>query len=348
MYSVVIIENEPVESKSLKGILSKCPENIRIYEAGTGESALMLIDRLSCIDIVLIDINISVPDGCQIVEYLRQKDSETKIIVVTANDDFHIIRYMLSLKVDDYLLKPVKSKLIIDSVLKNLCINYHDIVFRKALTKKISTMFETCDYTQWHHFIFNLIDGFNACQKGPFPYTNRLTEMLKIIIKRPELQSECLSDCRNKIEVIINFLNAHGLSRSYFGYIITTLIDISAELFEYILRHTEMKMDFISRAKFHIERNILNNMSLDEIAAKSFVSSCYLSRKFKKSTGTGLSNYITHRKISVAKSLLQYSDLKVNAIALELSWHDSNYFCRIFKKETGMAPSDYRRNVGNV
>ncbi|XBS70870.1 helix-turn-helix domain-containing protein [Acerihabitans sp. KWT182] len=47
----------------------------------------------------------------------------------------------------------------------------------------------------------------------------------------------------------------------------------------------------------------------------------------------------------MAKSLLQFSDLKVNTIALELSWQDANYFCRIFKKETGIAPSDYRRIV---
>lgn len=35
--------------------------------------------------------------------------------------------------------------------------------------------------------------------------------------------------------------------------------------------------------------------------------------------------------------------MKINTIALELAWQDANYFCRIFKKETNISPSDYRR-----
>ncbi|HGK7492214.1 TPA: helix-turn-helix transcriptional regulator, partial [Klebsiella pneumoniae] len=99
------------------------------------------------------------------------------------------------------------------------------------------------------------------------------------------------------------------------------------------------------RAKFHIEKNILRNLTLDDVAAKSFVSACYLSRTFKKITGFGFSNYIATRKITIAKSLLRFSDLQVNTIALELAYQDSNYFCRIFKKDTGMTPSDYRKVV---
>ncbi|MDA6259816.1 helix-turn-helix transcriptional regulator, partial [Escherichia coli] len=62
-------------------------------------------------------------------------------------------------------------------------------------------------------------------------------------------------------------------------------------------------------------------------------------------TGFGFSNYIATRKITIAKSLLRFSDLQVNTIALELAYQDSNYFCRIFKKDTGMTPSDYRKVV---
>jgi YesN/AraC family two-component response regulator len=123
------------------------------------------------------------------------------------------------------------------------------------------------------------------------------------------------------------------------------LMDISEEVFDQALKHFKGNMDFTERAKFHIEKNVLKNLTLDDIATKSFVSTCYLSRAFKKNMGTGFSNYIANRKISIAKSLLQFSNLKVNTIALELSYQDANYFCRIFKKETGMAPSDYRKIV---
>ena len=105
MYNIVIVEDEYIESESLKRIVSRCVENSVIHEASTGKKAIQLIDELNQIDMMLVDINIPLPNGNQVIEYLKQKNTQTKVIVTTANDDFDIVRHMLSLKVDDYLLK---------------------------------------------------------------------------------------------------------------------------------------------------------------------------------------------------------------------------------------------------
>lgn len=146
-----------------------------------------------------------------------------------------------------------------------------------------------------------------------------------------------------KITDLIHSIHQHGLGVGRYWPVMVGLFNLSHAIFEQLFKSASGSMDFVARARFHIEKNLLNNMTLDDIAAEAFVSPCYLSRAFKKSTGSGFSSYITSRKINIARSLLQYSDLKVNTIALELSWQDANYFCRIFKKETGIAPSDYRR-----
>ncbi|VDR27892.1 response regulator of RpoS [Raoultella terrigena] len=106
MYNIVIVEDEYIESESLKRIISRCVENSVIHEAATGRKAIQLIDQLGQIDMMFVDINIPLPNGNQVIEYLKQKNTQTKVIVTTANDDFEIVRHMLSLKVDDYLLKP--------------------------------------------------------------------------------------------------------------------------------------------------------------------------------------------------------------------------------------------------
>ena len=144
---------------------------------------------------------------------------------------------------------------------------------------------------------------------------------------------------------MIQEISQSGITPGAYFRIMTGLLSISEDVFDHALKHFSGTMSFIDRARFHIEKNILNNLTLDDIAARSFVSSCYLSRAFKKMTGYGFSNYIAARKLSVAKSLLQFSDLRINTIALELSYQDANYFCRIFKKETGMSPSDFRKIV---
>ena len=158
-------------------------------------------------------------------------------------------------------------------------------------------------------------------------------------------KGEKLMPTNRKVAALIKDINQYGMMESRYFRIMISLLTISEELFDYALKGYTGNIDFIERAKFHIEKNILRNLTLDDVAAKSFVSACYLSRTFKKITGFGFSNYIATRKITIAKSLLRFSDLQVNTIALELAYQDSNYFCRIFKKDTGMTPSDYRKVV---
>ncbi|WP_147200605.1 helix-turn-helix domain-containing protein [Pantoea sp. CCBC3-3-1] len=342
MYHIVIVEDELIESESLHRIVSQSVSNAEIYLARTGREAMQLIDQLSHINMMLVDINIPLPNGQQVIEYLRQQGKETRVIVITANDDFTLIRSMFNLKVDDYLLKPVKQCLLSESVRNNLRISKNEIAAAIALKAHISGLIESGDYTQWHNFLFGLMeqsgDGAAASDNG-----KSLAEALEVLQQYVVAENEKLAGCHEKIGQIILLLHQQGLAGHHYRFMIAALLEVSATIYDLFFRRNYRHLDFIARAKFHIERNISGNMTLDSIAEKSFVSPCYLSRTFKKNTGIGFALYITRRKIKLAKSLLMHSDLNVNAIALELAWQDANYFCRIFKKETGMAPSDFRR-----
>ncbi|PKE29529.1 DNA-binding response regulator [Rahnella sp. AA] len=345
MYNIVIVEDELIESESLRRIVSQYVDNAVVHEASTGKKAIQLIDDLEKIDMMFVDINIPLPNGNQVIEYLRTKNNDTKVIVTTANDDFEIVRSMLNLKVDDYLLKPVKKSTLTDAIKKTLEVNDVDIAASRALKQKIVSMIESCDYPRWHSFLFNTLD--DACVGTTSGVSQRklLTDVLEILHQHLASQGDKSIPTGKKVAALIQEIHQCGIPSHAYYRVMSSLFDASEETFDYSLKHASGTMDFIDRAKFHIEKNILKNLTLDEIAARSFVSSCYLSRAFKKITGAGFSNYIASRKIGVAKSLLQFSDLKINTIALELSYQDANYFCRIFKKETGMAPSDFRKIV---
>ncbi|HHG8772958.1 TPA: AraC family transcriptional regulator [Raoultella planticola] len=343
MYNIVIVEDEYIESESLKRIISRCVENSVIHEAATGKKAIQLIDRLSQIDMMFVDINIPLPNGNQVIEYLKQKNTATKVIVTTANDDFEIVRQMLSLKVDDYLLKPVKQSILHDTIRKTLRVDEEGAVATRELRQKIHDLISRCDYPGWHEFLLNLLNTAYAEQTSDSERPKTVTDVLELLQQHLAGLGDKYASGRNKIGGMIHSIHQQGLPASHYWRVMSGLLNISGDIFEQVFKNTCSSMDFVTRACFHIEKNILQNMTLDDIAAESFVSPCYLSRAFKKSMGTGFSSYITSRKIAMAKSLLQFSDLKVNTIALELSWQDANYFCRIFKKETGIAPSDYRR-----
>ncbi|WP_312981726.1 AraC family transcriptional regulator [Atlantibacter sp.] len=345
MFNIVIVEDEPIELESLRRIISQCVENAVIHEASTGKKAIQLIDQLSQIDMIFVDINIPLPNGNQVIEYLKKNNTDTKVIVTTANDDFDIVRSMYNLKVDDYLLKPVKKSILTDTIKRTLAFDEGDNEKSRALKQKVFAMIDNCDYAQWHSFIFDIING--ACPVDMMEEDKRkdVTDFLEIVSQYMTAKGEKLTPTNRKVAALIKDISQYGVMQSRYFRIMISLLTISEELFDYAFKSYTGNIDFIERAKFHIEKNVLRNLTLDDVAAKSFVSSCYLSRAFKKITGIGFSNYIATRKITIAKSLLQFSDLKVNTIALELAYQDSNYFCRIFKKETGMAPSDYRKIV---
>lgn len=343
MYNIVIVEDEPIELESLTRIISRCVENSVIYGASTGRKAIQLIDELGQIDMMFVDINIPLPNGNQVIEYLKKKNRDTRVIVTTANDDFEIVRHMLSLKVDDYLLKPVKQSVLCETIQKTLLVDEQVTIVTRERRQKIADLINNCDYSLWHDYLLSILDAAYTEQCESHDDSTLLTDFLELVQQHLTGLGDKYLAPRNKLTEVIQLIHQQGLPVNNYWRIMISLLTLSEDIFEQAYKSNSNNMDFITRSRFHIEKGILKNLTLDDIAAKAFVSPCYLSRAFKKRLGIGFSSYITGRKIGLAKSLLQFSDMKINTIALELAWQDANYFCRIFKKETNISPSDYRR-----
>ena len=68
-----------------------------------------------------------------------------------------------------------------------------------------------------------------------------------------------------------------------------------------------------------------------------------LKRRFKAATGTTLIEYLQNLRIEAAKQLLESGQLPVDEISVEVSYEDPSFFRRLFKRRTGLTPSQYRR-----
>ena len=66
-------------------------------------------------------------------------------------------------------------------------------------------------------------------------------------------------------------------------------------------------------------------------------------RRFKAATGNSLIEYLQNLRIEEAKRLLEGSDMPIEAISEEAGYSDTSFFRRLFKRRTGVNPSDYRR-----
>jgi Response regulator containing CheY-like receiver domain and AraC-type DNA-binding domain len=83
-------------------------------------------------------------------------------------------------------------------------------------------------------------------------------------------------------------------------------------------------------------------LSLSALSARFRINPSYLSRLFLKSTGMHLSTYVTQTRIAKAKRLLLGDGERINEIARAIGYEDPNYFARVFRKEIGVTPQEYR------
>ncbi len=95
----------------------------------------------------------------------------------------------------------------------------------------------------------------------------------------------------------------------------------------------------------YIEENYRENISLDDVAKKINMSYHHFSRFFKESTGKNFIDYLTELRIDRARETLKDKTFNIKEICYEVGYTDPNYFSKIFKKSTGLTPTEYRNNV---
>ena len=84
-------------------------------------------------------------------------------------------------------------------------------------------------------------------------------------------------------------------------------------------------------------------ITLGEIAEEIYMSPKYLGTLFKKETGISFKEFQTSVKICRAKTLLADRNVRISEVAERLGYQDIDYFSRIFRQETEVSPSVYRR-----
>jgi len=90
-------------------------------------------------------------------------------------------------------------------------------------------------------------------------------------------------------------------------------------------------------------QNVAEEFNLDRLARQAGLSKFYFNRLFKGAMGVSPSRYQMTLRMNEAKRLLRETKKSVVDVGLDVGYASPSHFAQLFRRETGLSPSDYRR-----
>ncbi len=138
----------------------------------------------------------------------------------------------------------------------------------------------------------------------------------------------------------------HASSQKNFSECMSLLYQIYGIIFQtennpYFSKNTK---ENIAKAKDYIDHNFQDlNLSVSSLASRCKLSEAYFRERFKALYHVSPSQYIILLRIEKAKSFMEYPFLSLEECAQKSGFSSLQYFCRVFKKTTGITPAKYRK-----
>ena len=130
-----------------------------------------------------------------------------------------------------------------------------------------------------------------------------------------------------------------------------TAADLRDYLSAILLRIVELRdraansqfRSLLKQAVAYIDRRFTDEtLSLNQVAREVNISANYLSAVFSQEMGATFTEYVTGKRMDLAKNLLRTTDKRSGEVAAAVGYKDPHYFSFLFKKTQGCTPRDYR------
>lgn len=176
----------------------------------------------------------------------------------------------------------------------------------------------------WAHFSGNAVEG--------------MCEAIRISDK---LVTQ-ISDTKRFEEVFSNIIAlAKGVDISSVS---KSALDIHELLHMMLEKTAQEKSPAISKIISYIKRHYLEQITIDDMLKDVPVSKYHMIRLFKQATGITPYHYLLNTRINESKILLRTTDMTISQIAFAVGFLDESNFIYQFKKQTGIKPTNYRKD----
>lgn len=99
----------------------------------------------------------------------------------------------------------------------------------------------------------------------------------------------------------------------------------------------------VRKCEFWLQENFRELKAIPMVTALAGIPERTLKRRFKAATGSSIIEYLQNLRVEEAKRLLESGNLAIDEISFEAGYSDPSFFRRLFKRLTGLSPSNYRK-----
>ena len=207
-----------------------------------------------------------------------------------------------------------------------------------ALEQELYENVEHCDWKKVHtvlKIISEIVDSVN--KKNPVinrAYFSHLWRSLdRTIFQRTGRRKSILE--KNHIDAKLDQLQKIEDMRD-------VMADFAVQLADELGLSEKLTSNLIvEKVKEFVEERYAEDVSLERIASEVGISSCHLSKLFKKIENINFKDFVIDVRMKHAKLLLADGTTTISEIAEKVGYHNANYFSRAFKQFTGKSPSEF-------
>lgn len=348
MGEVLLWNQNKMEREIVKDILSDGLDGAKIL-IPTEEEATMRILRDQEIDLMIADIPRFDLHHCDMMAKARKISPDTPILVTSTGIRAEIAHHVWRLGLQDYLLKPCRPEWLLAAARAlrrdvSLVANDWEERRRERYLKLLLGQLRIFSYKKCTDIAKDYLDELykNVCNMGiiRFQTIHFAQDLVQFVdTLGPSVQMKLASVMEQSRASFAQTVE------KYDAYLmIQKILDLIFTAFD---QDDSYRVSGEQRVLNYIDRNINDNISLEQAAEFANMSTYYFSRVFKKMTGKNYITYITDSKISIAQEMLIDTDMPVVKIACDLSYNGANYFSKVFKRKVGMTPTEYRERYSN-